>query len=200
MLDLLPAERAAALVGGPVTIDLDTTDVEVYSRKKRGVAYNHQGQRVGRPHVAAWEICQFPSLFRQSVAKTQELMTSHEKLSRRSLEPVLCRRDFIYAGAHSRKVSGRSADQSIRRELRQLATDHRMLLRRSQNLIRPSWGSASRMPRPAYPGLRPGSTRPSPCELPARTTTGRPQASSSCVTVERTTRNVQGRTFSRALA
>jgi hypothetical protein len=54
MLDLLPAERAAALTDGPVTIDLDTTDVEVYGRKKRGVAYNHQGQRVGRPHVAAW--------------------------------------------------------------------------------------------------------------------------------------------------
>ena len=54
MLELLPAERAAALAGGPVTIDLDTTDVEVYGRKKRGVAYNHQGQRVGRPHVAAW--------------------------------------------------------------------------------------------------------------------------------------------------
>ena len=54
MLSLLPAERAAALAGGPVTIDLDTTDVEVYGRKKRGVAWNHQGQRVGRPHVAAW--------------------------------------------------------------------------------------------------------------------------------------------------
>ncbi len=54
MLDLLPAPRAAALAGGPVTIDLDTTDVEVYGRKKRGVAYNHQGQRAGRPHVAAW--------------------------------------------------------------------------------------------------------------------------------------------------
>jgi hypothetical protein len=54
MLDLLPPERAAALAGGPVTIDLDTTDVEVYGRSKRGVAYNHQGQRVGRPHVAAW--------------------------------------------------------------------------------------------------------------------------------------------------
>jgi hypothetical protein len=54
MLGLLPAERAAALAAGPVTIDLDTTDVEVYGRKKRGVAYNHQGQRVGRPHVAAW--------------------------------------------------------------------------------------------------------------------------------------------------
>ena len=37
-----------------VTIDLDTTDVEVYGRHKRGVAFNHQGQRVGRPHVATW--------------------------------------------------------------------------------------------------------------------------------------------------
>ena len=35
-------------------LDLDATDVEVYGRKKRGVAYNRQGQRVGRPHVAAW--------------------------------------------------------------------------------------------------------------------------------------------------
>jgi hypothetical protein len=54
MLSLLPAERAAALADGPVTIDLDTTDVEVYGRKKRGVACNYQGQRAGRPHVAAW--------------------------------------------------------------------------------------------------------------------------------------------------
>jgi hypothetical protein len=54
MLALLPGPRAAALAGGPVTVDLDTTDVEVYGRKKRGVAWNHQGQRVGRPHVAAW--------------------------------------------------------------------------------------------------------------------------------------------------
>jgi hypothetical protein len=46
-------ERAAALRHA-VTIDLDTTDVEVYGRHKRGVAYNHQGQRVGRPHVATW--------------------------------------------------------------------------------------------------------------------------------------------------
>ena len=54
MLALLPAKRAAALAGGPVTIGLDTTDVEVYGRKKRGVAYNYQGQRAGRPHVATW--------------------------------------------------------------------------------------------------------------------------------------------------
>jgi hypothetical protein len=54
VLSLLPAQRVTALAGGPVTIDLDTTDVEVYGRKKRGVAWNHQGQRVGRPHVATW--------------------------------------------------------------------------------------------------------------------------------------------------
>jgi hypothetical protein len=53
MLDRLPVARQARLTG-TVTIDLDATDVEVYGRKKRGVAYNHQGQRVGRPHVATW--------------------------------------------------------------------------------------------------------------------------------------------------
>ncbi len=55
MLAMLRAERWAALADGPVTMDLDTTDVEVYGRKKRGVAYNHQGQRVGWRHVASWE-------------------------------------------------------------------------------------------------------------------------------------------------
>ena len=42
MLAALPPARAAALCD-QVTIDLDTTDVEVYGRKKRGVAYNYQG-------------------------------------------------------------------------------------------------------------------------------------------------------------
>jgi hypothetical protein len=54
MMGVLPAARAAVLTEGPVTIDLDATDVEVYGRKKRGMAYNYQGQRAGRPHVAAW--------------------------------------------------------------------------------------------------------------------------------------------------
>ena len=53
MLAALPPSRAAVLTE-TVTIDLDTTDVEVYGRKKRGVAYNYQGQRCGRPHVATW--------------------------------------------------------------------------------------------------------------------------------------------------
>jgi hypothetical protein len=45
--------RRAGLTG-TVTIDIDSTDVEVYGQHKRGVAYNYQGQRVGRPHVATW--------------------------------------------------------------------------------------------------------------------------------------------------
>lgn len=53
MLARVPAGRQARLCT-TATIDLDATDVEVYGRKKRGVAYNHQGQRVGRPHVATW--------------------------------------------------------------------------------------------------------------------------------------------------
>ena len=52
-LAVVAPARAAALCES-VTIDLDTTDVEVYGRHKRGVAFNHQGQRVGRPHVATW--------------------------------------------------------------------------------------------------------------------------------------------------
>jgi hypothetical protein len=42
MLAALAPKRVAALCE-TVTIDLDTTDVEVYGRKKRGVAYNYQG-------------------------------------------------------------------------------------------------------------------------------------------------------------
>ena len=48
MVGMLPAERAAELAQGPVTIDIDATGVEVYGNKKRGVAYTYQGQRAGR--------------------------------------------------------------------------------------------------------------------------------------------------------
>ena len=51
---LLPLARRAALLAAGVTIDMDSTDVEVYGRGKRGVAYNYAGQRAGRPHLATW--------------------------------------------------------------------------------------------------------------------------------------------------
>jgi hypothetical protein len=53
MMDLLPPQRVEVLTD-QVTMDLDTTDVETYGRLKQGMAYNYQGQRVGRPHVAVW--------------------------------------------------------------------------------------------------------------------------------------------------
>jgi hypothetical protein len=53
MLGMLAPARAETLAQS-VTIDLDATDVEVYGRHKRGVAYNYAGQRCGRPHVATW--------------------------------------------------------------------------------------------------------------------------------------------------
>jgi len=60
MAGLLPGERAAELAEGPVTIDIDATDVEVYGSKKRGVAYTYAGQRAGRPHVASWAETEIP--------------------------------------------------------------------------------------------------------------------------------------------
>lgn len=51
--DLLPATRRVTL-SARATVDLDSTDVEVYGSKKRGVAYNYAGQRAGRPHLATW--------------------------------------------------------------------------------------------------------------------------------------------------
>lgn len=49
----LPAARREVLLR-QVTIDLDTTDIEVYGRLKQGVAYNYQGQKAGRVHLASW--------------------------------------------------------------------------------------------------------------------------------------------------
>jgi hypothetical protein len=49
-LGKLAGARQAPLTGS-VTIDLDTTDVEVYGRKKRGVAYNYQGVRHEAPAI-----------------------------------------------------------------------------------------------------------------------------------------------------
>lgn len=53
-LSTLDEQRRRALVAVRPTLDLDPTDVEVYGRNKEGVAYNHTGQLVGRPHPVVW--------------------------------------------------------------------------------------------------------------------------------------------------
>jgi hypothetical protein len=50
---LSPVDRRARLEA-KATVDLDSTDVEVYGSRKQGVAYNYAGQRAGRPHLATW--------------------------------------------------------------------------------------------------------------------------------------------------
>ncbi|HXT46359.1 MAG TPA: hypothetical protein VN748_19975 [Pseudonocardiaceae bacterium] len=52
MLALLPVRRAAALCD-QVTIDLDTTDIEVYGRAQARGGVQPQGQRCGRPKVTS---------------------------------------------------------------------------------------------------------------------------------------------------
>jgi hypothetical protein len=60
MLGLLPAERAAELVAGPVTIDIDDVAVVVYGSKTRGAAGDDPEQRAGRPLVASWAETEIP--------------------------------------------------------------------------------------------------------------------------------------------
>jgi hypothetical protein len=40
---------------GPVTLDLDSSDTEVYGRLKEGVAFNHRGQRSFDSQLATWQ-------------------------------------------------------------------------------------------------------------------------------------------------
>lgn len=50
----MSSPRARRPLRGPVTIDLDATDIEVYGKKKHTVTYNYQGQLSGRVHAATW--------------------------------------------------------------------------------------------------------------------------------------------------
>jgi hypothetical protein len=54
MFDILPEKMRLRLLCTRPTIDLDPTDVEVYGKKKRGVAFNYAGERCGRPHPAVY--------------------------------------------------------------------------------------------------------------------------------------------------
>jgi len=59
-LMVVPGQRRVVLLIRRPTVDLDSTDVEVYGSKKEGVAYNYLGQRAGRPHVASWAEAHLP--------------------------------------------------------------------------------------------------------------------------------------------
>jgi hypothetical protein len=54
VLDQLPAPLAALWRQGPVTIDIDARDIEVYSSRKEQVARSYKGGLTGRVHAAIW--------------------------------------------------------------------------------------------------------------------------------------------------
>ena len=113
MAGMLPAERAAELAQGPVTIDIDATDVEVYGNKQRGAANTYQGQRADLPHVAAWAETEIP-LAADLLAGDQDPRSSVVALLGRALAalPQAVRDGAAAAG---RKISAARADAGVLR-------------------------------------------------------------------------------------
>ena len=53
-LGALPAAERARILSGPVTIDLDAKDIEVFSTRKEQVIRSYKGEIAGRVHAAHW--------------------------------------------------------------------------------------------------------------------------------------------------
>jgi len=59
-LKVVPAQVRAPLVLRDPTIDLGTSDIEVYGPTKQGVGWNYAGVRAGRVHLASWAQAELP--------------------------------------------------------------------------------------------------------------------------------------------
>lgn len=100
-LDLLPARMRSPLQLRPPTIDLDSTEVEVFGRAKKGVAYNYLGQRAGRAHLASWAEAGLP-LAADLLAGDQDMRPRGGDLLRRALQGLpaaVCARPRVRADA-----------------------------------------------------------------------------------------------------
>ena len=148
MMDLLPAERAAELAAGPVTIDIDATDVEVYGSKKRGVAYNYQGQRAGRPHVASWAETEIP-LAADLLSGDQDPRSHVAGLLSRALA-ALPRAVRGGAAAAGRKIALRADAGYFAGELARAAHGHGMLFAIGAKRISSMWKALELVPEDAW--------------------------------------------------
>ena len=137
MTGLLPPERAAELAEGPVTIDIDATDVEVYGSKKRGVAYTYAGQRAGRPHVAAWAETEIP-LAADLLAGDEDPRSSAVGLLGRALAalPEAVRQGAAAAG---RKIALRADAGYFAGQLARAAAGHGMVFAIGAKRITSMW-------------------------------------------------------------
>ena len=148
MMDLLPAERAAELAAGPVTIDIDATDVEVYGSKKRGVAYNYQGQRAGRPHVASWAETEIP-LAADLLSGDQDPRSHVVGLLSRALA-ALPRAVRDGAAAAGPKIALRADAGYFAGELARAAHGHGMLFAIGAKRISSMWKALGSIPGDAW--------------------------------------------------
>lgn len=87
MSAITAAARRSVLVGRSPTIDLDSTDVEVYGRTKRGVARTYQGQLAGRPHLASWAEAGLP-LAGELLSGNDDVRPRCAELLRRALAAI----------------------------------------------------------------------------------------------------------------
>jgi len=148
MAGLLPEERAAELAEGPVTIDIDATDVEVYGSRKRGVAYNYQGQRAGRPHVASWAETEIP-LAADLLSGDQDPRSHVAGLLSRALaalpQPI---RDG--AAAAGRKIALRADAGYFAGELARAAAAQDMVFAIGAKRISSMWRALAAVPEDAW--------------------------------------------------
>ena len=148
MTGLLPAERATELAEGPVTIDIDATDVEVYGSKKRGVAYTYQGQRAGLPHVASWAETEIP-LAADLLAGDQDPRSSVVALLGRALA-ALPRAVRDGAAAAGRKIALRADAGYFAGDLARAAAAADMAFAIGAKRITSMWKALAGIPEDAW--------------------------------------------------
>ena len=148
MTELLAPERVTGLGEGPVTIDIGATDVEVYGRKKRGVAYSYQGQRCARPHVATWAETEIP-LAADLLSGDQDPRSSVVALLGRALQalPARIRARAAQAG---RKIALRADAGYFAGELARAAHGHGMVFAIGAKRVTTMWTALAGVPDEAW--------------------------------------------------
>src|SRR5664279_4458354 len=97
----VPASVRAPLVTRHPTIDLDSSDIEVYGRTKEGVGWNYAGVRSGRVHLASWAQAELP-LAMDLMAGNDDVRPPATELLRRALAVLptqVCGRPRVRADA-----------------------------------------------------------------------------------------------------
>jgi len=100
-LSLVPAAVRAPLVLRDPTIDVDSSDIEVFGSTKQGIGWNYAGIRSGRVHLASWAQAELP-LALDLMAGNDDVRPHAPELLRRALKLLptqVCGRPRVRADA-----------------------------------------------------------------------------------------------------